>query len=252
MSKEGKSGSGGQPKRTRVAAGAGLILVIIAALTYLGLRLFAEVGNDFRLADRQRSEQLGEEAQEASQDLSLSVLAGPLSPWIDHWKSGDPSFRIEDLAMTGTERLDGSLRSADDGLAVQDTGGPSLIALSPSHTRYVDIYSYHMVIEERDGKKYASFEPDSEVVLVDLEKKERQRLLFAGTETGFDEAVWLDEDTVAVAGHQEEGAESGGRTVPLLWLFRLRDGMVTQYAGRPAAGIDPLGYLRKKYPDIAF
>ena len=79
------------------------------------------------------------------------------------------------------------------------TYGP-LLKYSPDSTRFIDLDSYNIDIEingrgERIGHPQG---PDTEVSLVDLDKKIRTRLLFLGPGNNVEDASWLDNQNLVL------------------------------------------------------
>lgn len=81
----------------------------------------------------------------------------------------------------------------------------------PTAEGVVDIYGYKIEIGE---EQRVSFNPDSEVVYYRTDGM-RERLLFIGPSGVFEDAVWVSEDHLLVAGHMQ--TEAGFE--PVLWLI---------------------------------
>ncbi len=99
---------------------------------------------------------------------------------------------------------------------------------SPNGKRQLDIYSYNRTLKtDKKGKpKLTSNSPDSEVALLDAAKGERTRLIFCGTPCRFEDAAWLNNEVVVVAGYSEGNQQ---KAYPTLWYIHLKDESVFRY-----------------------
>lgn len=180
---------------------------------------------------------------------ALVTLKGELSlglpVWMNMWQRLDPDFSIDEFKCLDVEGL-GSLPAAAPAGAKFDR----MTIPSPDRKRGIDLYSYHWDLSMEKGEVKAEvLEPDTEVVLLDPARNARTRILFLGTDAGVDDAVWMDDATIAIVGYQDawEGGRPGRTREPLLWIIRLDAGTVSLFGGRAAAGYDPGEYVSRKF-----
>lgn len=65
---------------------------------------------------------------------------------------------------------------------------------NPDSSYAVDLYSYNILFVKRNGKTVAEQgEPDTEVALIDFNKKTRKRIYFGGTSSAVLDAKWISE-----------------------------------------------------------
>lgn len=68
---------------------------------------------------------------------------------------------------------------------------------NPDSSYAVDLYSYNILFVKRNGKVVAETSgPDTEVALVDFNKKKRKRIYFGGTSSAVLDAKWISKDQV--------------------------------------------------------
>ncbi len=204
--------------------------------------------------------------------LAPSVEAG-LSEWLAVWRQGSPA-----LDLTQFQREHEGAMSAEREYyeAPYDPANPQvasftnadlrlkapLLLYSPDRTRFIDLY-LGLEMEERDGRVVAGWDVDAGVALVDLSRKKWMRLLYCGPSCGYDDAMWIDNDTFVVVGYYEDiSSRCPGRSdcvvQPYLWLYRVSANTVTWYVG-PAVPKEALvghdGYnwrrIRERIPNLA-
>jgi hypothetical protein len=140
--------------------------------------------------------------------------------WINTWKSRDARFEPSVFQRDGIEAIDSALITPEDEVHVPLDDASLRALVSPDGTKYLE---YTVGAEEG--------EPDSELTLIDAVKSEQQRLLFYGPSVRFDDAAWVDDDTVVVVGESlEDGEPQMGNVRPLVWIFHLSNRLVSTYS----------------------
>ncbi len=123
-----------------------------------------------------------------------------------------------------------------------------LYIYSPDRTKFIDPDIY-LDLAKEDSQIEAGWDVDSAVALGDLSRRVWITLLFCGTPCGFDDALWINNDTVAIAGWSETGFPKCGDQynpcpiAPILWLYELSTGLMTEYEG-PAVPEETLAGLK--------
>lgn len=100
---------------------------------------------------------------------------------------------------------------------------------SPDSTKFIDLDSYNISISRsKTGKLIGGpQEPDTEVSLVDIKKKEKLRLVFLGPGNSVEDAAWIDNDNLILIGYLENDSASG--TNAAIWQFNISSGKVNLY-----------------------
>jgi hypothetical protein len=176
-------------------------------------------------------------------DLVLTGLT-QLPSWVNHWKNQDASFQIE--AFKPTRTLNFELLEYPEEVPYQSNSVfyKHLIA-HPKGNGSVDIYGYKIVLPENNTPY---FNADSEVAYFKSDGM-RERLLFMGPSGGFEEAIWINENYLLVAGFFEE--ENG--ISPKLWLIHpeSKEYVVFDHA-LTSKKYNKESYLREKFKSVAF
>lgn len=124
-----------------------------------------------------------------------------------------------------------------------DAYGPFL-KYSPDSSMFIDLDSYNIAITKDNKGRFIGHEmgPDYEVSLVDVGDKTKTRLVFLGPGGSIEDATWLDNNTLALMGVQEN--EKGAR-VATLWRFHVPTKTYYLYEIPDTAVAGPLmGYWR--------
>lgn len=89
---------------------------------------------------------------------------------------------------------------------------------SPDSSQVVDMVSYgNFLHEAKNGRVVLEAgEPDTEVAIVNVQTKARERVLFAGPSTIVKQAVWIDDHTVLIAGGMYD---EQNRLLPVIWKY---------------------------------
>jgi hypothetical protein len=133
-----------------------------------------------------------------------------LKPWVSHWQKSSSTFNPQDFKMSRTLSFD-SLEYPEEVPYSQNSVFYNNLIRNPQNKGVVDIYGYKIVIPEND---IPYFNADSEVAYFKNDGM-RERLLFIGPSGGFEDAVWVSDVFLLVAGFFEE--EEG--VSPKLWLI---------------------------------
>lgn len=98
----------------------------------------------------------------------------------------------------------------------------SLMIYSPDSTRVLDIYGYNFILFENElGQMEFGTEADTEVLLYDMKRKKRIRLMFVGPSVTVEDGFWLSESEILLTGLYREPQDEGYR--PVMWKVTLND-----------------------------
>jgi len=165
------------------------------------------------------------------------ALRGTIEPWLFAWRVGLGSFRLDELASTGTQELALDRMEPFDGNAPgEDLRLLHFSLPSPTGTTLLDPYLDWTLTEAADGVR-ARRDGDPAVALIDLKTRVRRTLLDARPPNGrFDGAYWLDDHRVVLLAAERFDANPW-RGGPVLYLVDLNEGKVTRFEG-PACDFD--------------
>lgn len=117
---------------------------------------------------------------------------------------------------------------------------------SPDSSRFIDLDSYNIDIQKnKTGQLIGTDDgPDTEVSFVDLNKKQRMRLVFLGPGNSVEDAAWLDNNNLVLIGFQENVEATAINAV--VWKFDLSTNMVYLYELGDEAIVSKLEDYSKK------
>lgn len=121
---------------------------------------------------------------------------------------------------------------------------------SPSKEKFVDIYSRKIDIEITKNDTSIIFigEPDSEIILSDIKRKTSDRLLFVGSETYFDDLLWIDDSCFIVLGYFTDF--NSLEICPEIMIFDIKRQQRICYKG--TANKIKFNYISKKFGNFNF
>lgn len=92
---------------------------------------------------------------------------------------------------------------------------------SPDSSMFLDLDSYNIDFQKnKNGRLYPiEHGPDTEVSLVDLEKKQRTRLVFLGPGNGVEDGGWIDNNSVVLIGYHEKDTSKLKKAV--IWRYHV-------------------------------
>ncbi len=99
-------------------------------------------------------------------------------------------------------------------------GQGNLLKFSPDSSYLLDLDSY--AIELNATKKSEPVKmrgPDTEVSLIDIENKNKIRLLFMGPAGSIEEGGWMDNDNIVLLGMEERSND--GKRIPVIWKYHV-------------------------------
>lgn len=190
------------------------MLVVIAAI--------AVVAVSYRIWVKNRVAPPASPVWKEGEGICRDVEAG-LANWLPKWiievrKHRNPAFPGVNFTLQYDEPIDSRLTAPASEDELRERNEDEERRYSPDRLKYIDL-----------SGAFGEMEPDTEVALVDLTKKERRRILYFGPAVGIDDAAWIDAETFIIAGHDEETGNvriQGTRSEPVIWLFRLRENRV--------------------------
>lgn len=188
-----------------------------------------------RSPDGEREGDVGQDVLQSGIAQDRAILSAAVQQrfpaWVEAWKRNDPRFEPRQMRHELTERIDASLIEPGASAPAGDIAGERLLR-SPDGSKYLYL---------ADG---AEGEPDTELTLIDSERKVRRRLFFYGPATRVDGMQWLDNEVLVVVGaddlKEDDGPRTDARPQPVVWIFRLKDDLMSTYTwitnARPDAG----------------
>lgn len=115
---------------------------------------------------------------------------------------------------------------------------------SPDSSYAIDIYSYNIIFEKRDGKTIAQASgPDTEAGLIDINNKTRKRVLFGGSSMIILDGVWLDNHEFLIAG----GEIIGNKLFqPHIWHINIPQNTIQDVIYEGSLTAKPTEYQNKR------
>lgn len=206
--------------------------------------LFSCGENKNRESIKNAGDTLGVSEPKKDSNLLKKLILAKLPEWVNHWRSVIPEFDPENFSQNYKGKLPDLVTELQD-YQSEDYFNQYMI-YSPDSSMYIDLYSYGMEIIRRNGRFIASFSPDVEAAVVDVENQRRHRLLFIGTMGKFEDAFWISGEELIIVGNGE--LDTGYS--PVFWHICLNDSTLKNYAYSRSTNYDVNSYLSLKFDDL--
>ncbi len=147
--------------------------------------------------------------------------------WEDFHREQHPFFEMEEFIEVTSSQAQILQRQMALDSSFYTSYGPVLV-YNPDSSAFADIYSYSLIIENKNGKRTARRgEPDSEVAVVNPNTGIRTRYLFCGPACVFELALWVDHQNLAIMGLTDDDGDEIFR--PAVWVINTRLNEIRQY-----------------------
>jgi hypothetical protein len=176
------------------------------------------------------------------------AFTNDLLAWKMHWSGYIDDFSINKF-IKGEEA---ELQDLSSDLIPELTPGQFFqenIIISPDGSRYLELYSYKIIISQKEGNLIGAINPDTEAVVIDPGKETRNRVLFMGPAGGIEDAVWLSNNEIIISGF---GEIESGYISPMFWHIDLNNRTIISYEYPAAIRYEQKAYLQKIFPYIKF
>ena len=99
-------------------------------------------------------------------------------------------------------------------------GQANLLKYSPDSSYLLDLDSYAVEVNAPKRKEPVKMRgPDTEVSLININDKNKIRLLFMGPAGSVEDGSWMDNDNIILLGMEERSND--GNRVPVIWKYHL-------------------------------
>lgn len=158
-------------------------------------------------------------------DVHTLTAKDSLRTWTDRqliqWKSWIDSSTASDFPTDSLQRMNVDTIALVDSTMMEDDRFEQFkpyFVYSPDSSQVVDLVSYGNFLHKGKNGKVAleAGEPDTEVAIVNVQTKKRERILFAGPSTVVKQAVWINDHTVLIAGGMYD---EHNRLQPVIWKY---------------------------------
>lgn len=211
------------------------ISLIIAAAAFC----FAACHSNDEQAQQQESQSTidsinTEDATDLQKDAQ-NVIDQRLPQWLAYKKQQNDSFSVSNfefvaedtLSLMPGEKVDSTAKGKNWQQYLQKYS--PYLSFSPDSSYAIDLFSYNILLEKdsHGDLKALTGDPDMQASLVNLKDKTRQRLLFVGPSSGFDDAVWTSPKTLYIVGKTKQDNDS--TQIPVIWEYHLDNKVLRTY-----------------------
>lgn len=131
------------------------------------------------------------------------------------WATGFSNFKLSNFKRANTLVFENNypkdINTYNDFLSIYRP----FIVYSPSKAKFIDIYSYQLNIEKKGDNYYANPQTDQAIFLYDEGVKYWNRIYFGSSSEWIDEAIWLTDTTLLLAGISKS---ENNKKIPIVFL----------------------------------
>jgi len=215
------------------------------SFSFYCILLFLVVTSCFQ--NKKNEEQIVPEIKTGDQAELQNYIENGLSQlksWVSHWKNTTPNFTVKGFKASRTLTFE-PLEYPEEVPYNSNSVFYDKLIKHPKGKGVADIYGYKIILPENNNPY---FNADSEVAFYKNDGM-RERLLFMGPSGAFEDAVWVSDDYLLVAGFFEE--ENG--ITPKLWLINTEKKIYIEFIHEIVTRDYPKeSYLKEKFKVVEF
>lgn len=164
-----------------------------------------------------QSKENDQEEVAVAETESVSAATGR-DAWVDFYKNLDPDFNPDNFSPLETNEISSPLECG----GISAKAMPlyeNLLVKSPDGSQYLDLFSYRYILEENaDEIIDVMSDVDAEACLFNPGENKGYRLLFGGSSTDLEAAIWKTPETLTILGKE---TNDQGNWDLYMWVFDL-------------------------------
>ncbi|MCB0699699.1 MAG: hypothetical protein H6551_10970 [Chitinophagales bacterium] len=165
--------------------------------------------------------------------------------WDEYYSKNDIHFSIDSFIANDTINAELLIRSVDLSDDFYNLYG-RLIEYNDDSSKFIDPFSYSLIMENENGKLIArGGEVDHEVTVVDIKTKTSTRLLFCGPSCEIQKAFWYNENIVGIMGLTSEYSDE--YFTPVIWFVNIKNGLMIPYYYNSTVSLEETEDYLEKY-----
>lgn len=160
-----------------------------------------------------------------------------------YMEAQDPTFEAEHFEHGSETKMEALPPIALEGDQIKPF--ESFLIYNSDSSKAIDLYSYNYIITRRNGEiKMEEAGPDTEIALIDVASKTRQRIFFSGPSTVVLEARWKSDHEIVMAGAEQLDDQ---KIKPLAWQYNLTDSLMQTFTYDETIAANMKGFKDQKF-----
>lgn len=189
--------------------------------------LFASCKSGDKKSEEQKEAVQQTESNEGT-EITKWISNPGLKDWFQQLEQKDSSFKETAFTKINEDSL--HLITAAQQMADKEWNiYQPYFVYSPDHSLAIDLYSYGTLPHHKpDGSvTLVSGEADNEISLINVENRMKERLLFSGPGTTYQQAAWEGDSVIIITGMSD--ANMSNKMLPVVWRINLSDSTIQIY-----------------------
>lgn len=156
-----------------------------------------------------------------AQSLDVKDLKNIISKNIPEWTVSFENFDWNDfIKVDSTADFENRFKENFKRLKKFQSVYDPIISYSASKNKFIDIYSYQLNLEKKDGKYYAMNDVGQAIYLCDINNKIWNRIDYNEYSKYFDDVLWINENTFLLAGYEEN---ENNKKSPIIYIGNIKE-----------------------------
>lgn len=154
-----------------------------------------------------------------AQDLDIENLRTTIDKELNEWPKSFENFNWDDFIEVDSIAVFENLvkQNFKDLKKFQSVYDP-IISYSENKNKFIDIYSYQLNLEKKDGKYYSLIDVGQAIFLCDIKNKYWTRIMYSEYSMHIDDVVWIDEFNFLLVGTQRNDYD---KNIPIIYFGNL-------------------------------
>jgi hypothetical protein len=190
------------------------------------------------------------EVPKINKTSAMDFVDNNLKLWLNSWDSKlyTKNFKIDEFGyIDGIINYD-SLELIPNFLELYR----NMLVFSIDNSKCIDLYTYKIGIEKRDGIFRGYIDADTKVFIHNLLEKKSKLIISGGTTINIDDSVWLTDSCVIIVGSDCEFNSSKEIFCPFIMVYFINQNYFYKYCYKSTFIKLNEDFIKQKFPYILF
>ena len=155
-----------------------------------------------------------------AQNLGIENVKFTVNENLNEWKNSFENFNWNDFLKVDSiaEFENVEKQSFNDLKKFQSVYNP-IISYSKNKEKFIDIYSYQLNLEKKNGKYYSLVDVGQAIYLCDIKNKYWNRIFYGEYSRKIDDVIWIDENSFLLVGTEKN---ENDKNSPIIYIGNLK------------------------------
>ncbi|KUJ61852.1 hypothetical protein AR687_09815 [Flavobacteriaceae bacterium CRH] len=156
-----------------------------------------------------------------AQNLQVKDLQILITKGLPKWTNSFENFKWDDfIKVDSIADFDKGLKENFKSLKKFQTVYDPIISYSESRNKFIDIYSYQLNLEKKNGKYYSNIDVGQVIYLCDINNKVWERIAYNEYSKSFDDVIWINENKFLLVGYEKN---ESNKNAPIIYIGNIKE-----------------------------